>query len=111
MKKLVAMIAALMMMVVGFNAFAAGVGTKEEAMKIALDYAGLKAEQVTFTKVHQDLDDGRYVYEIEFVCNGIEYDMNVDIQTGRVFDTDRDFFDGYDRYDHDVDWDDLFDFD
>ena len=82
---------------------------EEEAMQAALDYAGLKAEQVTFTKVQMDRDDGRQVYEIEFVYNGIEYEMNVDILTGRIFDTDKDHFDRYDRHDHD--WDDLFDFD
>ena len=42
-------------------------------------------------------------------ANGIEYEMNVDILTGRIFDTDKDHFDRYDRHDHD--WDDLFDFD
>ena len=92
MKKLMAVIVAVMMMAGCVSAFAAGNPmTEEEAMQAALDYAGLKAEQVTFTKVQMDRDDGRQVYEIEFVYNGIEYEMNVD------------------RHDHD--WDDLFDFD
>ena len=110
MKKLMAVIVAVMMMAGCVSAFAAGNPmTEEEAMQAALDYAGLKAEQVTFTKVQMDRDDGRQVYEIEFVYNGIEYEMNVDILTGRIFDTDKDHFDRYDRHDHD--WDDLFDFD
>ena len=82
-------------------------------MQAALDYAGLKADQVTVTKCHQDYDDGRQVWEIEFVHNGIEYEMNVDMQTGRIFDADRDCFDHFDHDDHDDDFDldDIFDFD
>ena len=108
MKKLVAMIVAVMMMAGCISAFAAGSMTKEQAVQAALDYAGIKADQVTFTRVHRDMDDGRQVYEVEFVAGGIEYDVNVDIRTGRVFDVDRDHFD---RYDDNDDWDDWFDFD
>ena len=74
-----------------------------------LDFAGLKADQVTFTKVKPDRDDGRMVYEIEFVYNGIEYEMDVDQLTGRITDFDKDYFHGHDR--DDDDWDDFFDFD
>ena len=112
MKKLMAVIVAVMMMVGCASAFAAGNAmTKEEAMKAALDYAGLEAGQVTLTRVQMDRDDGRQVYEIEFVCNGIEYEMDVDMLTGRICDTDQDRFDRYDHDDHDDDWDDWFDFD
>lgn len=119
MKKLAAVVVAVMMMAGCASAFAAGgMMTKDEAMQAALNYAGLKAEQVTFTKVHQDLDDGRQVYEIKFVCNGVEYEMDVDVLTGRIFDADRDYFEGYgygyghrDHDDFDDDWDDFFDFD
>ena len=114
MKKLVAVIVAVMMMAGCFSALAAGSMTKEQAMQAALDYAGLKADQVTFTWVEKDWDDGREVYEVKFVSGGIEYEMNVDILTGRICDADRDHFDRYDdhdRYDRDGDWDDWFDFD
>ena len=110
MKKLVAVIAAVVMMVCGVSALAAGKTlTREEAMKAALDYAGLNAEQVTFTKVQRDRDDGRQVWEIEFISGGIEYEMDVDLITGRITDTDRDRFDGFDYDDDDLD--DRFDFD
>ena len=112
MKKLMAVIVAVMMTVGCASAFAAGNAmTKEEAVQAALDYAGLKAGQVTFTRVQMDRDDGRQVYEIKFVCNGIEYEMDVDVLTGRIYDTDQDCFDRYDHDDHDDDWDDWFDFD
>ena len=82
--------------------------TPEEAKTIVLNYTGLTADQVTFTKCHEDRDDGRSVYEIEFYVNGIEYDFDVDIYTGRITESDRD----YDLHDdHDFDFDDIFDFD
>jgi len=110
MKKLVAVIAAVMMMAGCFSAFAAGsTMTKEAAMQAALDYAGLTADRVTFTKVHQDYDDGRLEWDIEFICNGVEYEFEVDMNTGRVLEADRDFFDCDD--DRDFDLDDIFDYD
>lgn len=110
MKKLAAVIVAVMMMAGCISALAADSMTKEQAMQAALDYAGLKADQVTFTWVEKDWDDGREVYEVKFVSGGIEYEMNVDIRTGRIFDADRDHYDRYDDNDR-FDRDDWFDFD
>ena len=110
MKKLVAVIVAVMMMAGCISALAAGSMTKEQAMQAALEYTGLKAEQVTFTWVEKDWDDGREVYEVKFVSGGIEYEMNVDIRTGRIYDADRDHFDRDDDDDR-FDRDDWFDFD
>lgn len=110
MRKVIATVLVAVMMVCGCAAACAESKslTPEEARAIALEYAGLTAEQVTFTKCHMDRDDGRTVYEIEFFANGIEYDMDVDLYTGRITDTDRDYG-PYDRYDRD--FDDFFDFD
>ena len=109
MKKMIAVITALMIMVCGCAAAFAEQKTltREEAMEIVLDYAGLKEEEVRFTKVHPDRDDGRLIYEIEFIFNGIEYEFDVDALTGRILETDMDRPD----YDRDFDLDDLFDFD
>ena len=107
MKKLAALIVAVMMMAGCVSAFAADkTVTKEEAVQAVLDYTGLKADQVTFTRVHQDFDDGMRVWDIEFYSGGVEYEFNVDMKTGRIVEADRD----YDR-DRDDDWDDIFDFD
>ena len=101
MKKLIAALAALMIMVCGCTAVFAeqATCTREEAVKLALNYAGLKENQVTLTKANMDRENGRQVWEIEFFCNGIEYDFDVDILTGRILNADRD-------WDHDRDWDD-----
>ena len=113
MKKLIAVALVAIMVACGCAAACAEQKalTPEEAKTIVLNYAGLTADQVTFTKCYEDRDDGRMVYEIEFYANGIEYDFDVDIYTGRIIDSDRDY-DRYDRDDdHDFDLDDVFDFD
>ena len=58
--------------------------TLEEAKAAALDYAGMSAEQVRFTKIEQDYDDGMTEYEIEFYVNGKEYSFAIDAVTGSV---------------------------
>ena len=80
MKKAVAVVLAVMMvLVLSVSAFAArGPLTLEEAKQAALEYAGVKASEATFTKAHRDFDDGREVYEIEFYANGTEYEIDVD---------------------------------
>ncbi len=117
MKKLIAAIIAIMMMA----GIAAGVASaeevklsREEAMKAVLDYANIKEDQVTFTKVKQDWENGYQIWEIEFISNGIEYDFDVDLYSGRILKADRDrAYDRYDDWDDDRDdfLDDLFDFD
>ena len=72
MKKAIAMVmVVVMMLALGVTAFAAqGPLTMEQAKQVALDYAGVKAADATFTKAHRDYDNGRQVYEIEFYrCN------------------------------------------
>ena len=116
MKKITAMVLALVMVLaLTAGAFAAGRLTKDEAKKIALDKAGVTAEEATFTKARLDYDDGREEYEFEFFANGKEFDVDVDANTGRVvkFDVERSYRDFDDRYERDFDdyYDDRYDFD
>ena len=64
----------------------------DEAKGIALAKVGLKASDVRFKKARTDRDDGRPVYEIEFVSGGTEYEFDIDAATGAIleFDTDTD---------------------
>ena len=95
MKKLIAGLVAIMMLVCGCTAAFADQNsvTREEAIQIALERVGLKEEAVTFTKIELDRDDGRQIWEIEFVSAGVEYEFDIDAQTGNVFDTDIDLAD------------------
>ena len=110
MKKLFAVLMVVaMMLALGATAFAAGRGlTPEQAKQKALEYSGVKAAEATFTKTHRDWDDGREVYEIEFHVGNTEYEMDVDVLTGRVTDFSREVHTAYGHYDDDdwFDWDD-----
>ena len=127
MKKVFAMVMVFaMMLAFGVTAFAAGHAlTLEEAKQTALEFAGVSASQATFTKAYRSWDDGREVYEIEFYANNTEYDMDVDVNTGRVTDFSTEYHgsygqpggnNGYGYYDdwddmYDRDWDDMYDHD
>lgn len=49
----------------------------EQAKDAALTNAGLEASQVTFTKAELDYDDGRDVYDIEFVTSVMKYEYEI----------------------------------
>ena len=88
MKKVIAMVmTVVMMLALGTTAFADnGPLSVEQAKQAALDFAGVNASEATFTKAFKGYDDGREVYEIEFYANNTEYDMDVDVFTGRITD-------------------------
>ena len=56
----------------------------EKAKAAALSHAGVAEKDVTFTKSKKDSDDGRLVYEFEFVKGSTEYDYEVDASTGSI---------------------------
>lgn len=56
----------------------------EKAKAAALSHAGVTEKDVTFTKSKKDSDDGRLVYEFEFVKGSTEYDYEVDGTTGSI---------------------------
>ena len=131
MKKVISMVmTVVMMLALGTTAFADNAPlTVEQAKQAALNYAGVNASEATFTKAYKGYDDGREVYEIEFYANNTEYDMDVDVYTGRITDFSTEYHGvqatrGYgfwdddmydhdwdDRYDWDRDWDDMYDWD
>lgn len=58
---------------------------EEAAKSAALSHAGLSGTEVTFTKVKLDQDDGKTLYELEFLCGGARYDYEVDAYTGSIW--------------------------
>lgn len=68
--------------------------TLEQAKETALKHAGLKADAVTFVKAEQDYENGKLVYEVEFVAGSgnsfMEYDYEIDAATGTVVSYDYD---------------------
>ena len=58
--------------------------TEEEAKKIALDAAGIAESDVKALRVEKDIENGRYVYEVEFYSENKEYDYKIDQTTGDI---------------------------
>lgn len=72
---------------------AGGQISPEEAYERALNHAGKKKSQVRLKKNELDFDDGIYKYEIEFIENGVEYEFNIDAETGRILKYEKDLWD------------------
>lgn len=61
----------------------------KEAKSIALKYAGIAPENAVFTQAKQDIENGKEVYEIEFVAGSAEYSFEIDAQTGSITDYEK----------------------
>lgn len=61
-----------------------GVVSVDEAKEALLNHAGFQLEQVAFTKVELEQDDGVVEYEIEFYADGKEYSGKVNASTGAI---------------------------
>ncbi len=66
-----------------------------KAKEEALNHAGAKEDDVTFTKAKMDYEDGRPVYEIEFYKDGKEYEYEIDAKTNEIIKFDADLKDAY----------------
>lgn len=61
----------------------------EQAKEIALKHVNLTVNEVKFRKVELDLDDGIQKYDIKFYYNNIEYDYEIDANTGDIVSYER----------------------
>lgn len=70
--------------------------TEEEAKAAAFSDAGVNESDVSRIRVKKDRDDGRDIYEVEFYVDRLEYDYDIDLNTGTIiskdFDIDDDFY-------------------
>ncbi len=66
---------------------------QDAAVAVALDHAGLTEDQVSRLKCKRDRDDGRIEYEIEFKCDGYDFEYTVDAASGAILDHERDWDD------------------
>lgn len=58
----------------------------DKAKKIALKKAGLSEKDGKWKKEELESEDGRKVYDLEFVSGDREYEFDIDAQTGDVVD-------------------------
>ena len=64
--------------------------TREQAQAIALEHAGLTAEQVTHLRTEYEIDDGIARYEVEFRQGRREYNYEINAENGTILSYDRD---------------------
>ncbi len=62
---------------------------KDKAKAIALDHAGISANEITGYSCEYDTDDGAKVYEIEFKHKGYEYSYEINAVTGKIIDSEK----------------------
>lgn len=62
----------------------------EAAKQAALSHAGLNAADVHFVHAHLEWDDGKWMYDVEFHKDNMEYDYDIDALTGEVLSFDHD---------------------
>lgn len=65
----------------------------EQAKKIALNHAGLRTNEVTNLKAERDRDDGIVKYEVEFEKGRMEYDYEINAETGKILKAEKDYDD------------------
>lgn len=86
MKKLIAGLVAIMLLVCGCTAAFAEQKTLtgEEALQVVLDQVGLNEKGFTVTKVEMNRVDGNQLWDIGFISADAEYEFVVDALTGRI---------------------------
>ncbi len=58
--------------------------TLEEAKNIALSYVEIGEDEINYTKLELEYDDGIAEYEVEFYLGGKEYSLTIDAVSGTV---------------------------
>ena len=64
--------------------------TREQAEKIALDYLGLTADQVTRMHSEYEIDDGVPRFDVAFCQGDWEYEFEIHAENGRILSYDKD---------------------
>lgn len=56
----------------------------EEAKAVAVAHAGFSVQEVSFSKTKLEKEHRMLVYEIEFYKDGMEYEYEIDAETGEI---------------------------
>lgn len=67
--------------------------TAEQAKTIALNHAGVKAENATFKKVKMNTHKGRPVWELKFFTGDAKYKYEIEVSNGQILLSDKNYFD------------------
>ena len=63
--------------------------TASDAKDAALKHAGLTEAQVSDVDIDLDRDNGKLIYEVDFNSGNIEYDYDINAETGEVISSDK----------------------
>lgn len=64
--------------------------TQADAEAIALEHAGLTADQVSFLHSEYEIDDGVSQYDVEFYHENLEYNYEIHALTGQILEFEKD---------------------
>ena len=80
----------LLIFLISLGAIAVGRGFigKSAAKRVALQDAGLEEADVSALRARLDFDDGRFQYEVDFYCDGVEYDYAIQAGDGDIISRD-----------------------
>lgn len=67
--------------------------TREEALDIALQQAGVTKDTIRDLETELDRDNGITVWEIDFESGNTEYSFDINAETGDIVERDQDRFD------------------
>ena len=71
---------------------AGGTLTQDQALAKALEHAQLRKDQLDFVKrAEMDYEHGRKVWEIKFYQGGLEYEYDIDAESGSVLKFEKDW--------------------
>lgn len=69
--------------------------SEEEARNIALQRVGKNSNEVTFTRVRIDRENGITVYDVYFYDNEKEYEISIDVETKEIVSFKEDYLSNY----------------
>ncbi|MDY2985002.1 MAG: PepSY domain-containing protein [Synergistes jonesii] len=84
MKRTAILAAAAAVLFAALSAHGAELIGEAKAKEIALKHAGVEPHTARFTKTEFDREHGRAEYELEFFAGGVEYDYEIDAESGEV---------------------------
>lgn len=58
--------------------------SKEDALSIALKQAGLSADKVSGYKIEREKENGKDIFDVEFIHDQTKYDIDVDAKSGKI---------------------------
>ncbi|NLB42258.1 MAG: PepSY domain-containing protein, partial [Clostridiales bacterium] len=69
----------------------------DRATAIAMEHASVNRSNARELEVELDYDDGKFIYEVEFYADGLEYEYNIHAVTGEILSFEKDKDDDWDE--------------